>query len=367
MDWLSFFIGVLVGWIIEWLIDLFYWRRKWRALLEENSLLRARLDATQAEIRTLERRAKKLEPPSVPTPQTFVAAPPEVDARLVAAAPDVEVGAGLQAPEMELEVESPELPAVDVDADLHAPEIDTEVEVPRIHLPLVDLDAGLHAPEIDTEVELPLVGPDVNVDADLQAPEAGSRIHFPLEPVPAAEMEEPDLSLQEAIEGLRARFPRVDIDGAIDRLRARIPDLDLKRAVAGLKIEFPDLDIDGALDELRARLRRPESAAAGIATRAEELAVGTARGPDDLVLIEGIGPKIAEILNVAGINSFAELAATSPERLGAILQAAGPRYRLADPGSWPEQARLAAAGAWDQLQVLQDRLSAGREGRRPAQ
>lgn len=81
--------------------------------------------------------------------------------------------------------------------------------------------------------------------------------------------------------------------------------------------------------------------------------------PDDLKIIEGIGPKIASVLQAAGIGTFAELAATSPERISEILLAAG--LRLADPGTWPEQARLAAEGKLDELQALQDSLKGGRK------
>lgn len=80
--------------------------------------------------------------------------------------------------------------------------------------------------------------------------------------------------------------------------------------------------------------------------------------PDDLVIIEGIGPKIAEVLNTAGITTFAQLAQTGPDRLEEILNAAN--LRLADPTTWPEQARLAAAGDMQGLQALQDRLKGGR-------
>jgi hypothetical protein len=85
----------------------------------------------------------------------------------------------------------------------------------------------------------------------------------------------------------------------------------------------------------------------------------TAPAPDDLVIIEGIGPKIAEILNAAGITTFNQLAATDVSRLREILDQAG--LRLADPASWPEQARLASTGDQAALQALQDRLKAGRE------
>jgi predicted flap endonuclease-1-like 5' DNA nuclease len=78
--------------------------------------------------------------------------------------------------------------------------------------------------------------------------------------------------------------------------------------------------------------------------------------PDDLKKIEGIGPKIAERLNMGGIYTYAELAATSEERLRAILEGAGANFRLADPSTWPEQAGLAAERRWDELASLQSEL-----------
>ena len=83
--------------------------------------------------------------------------------------------------------------------------------------------------------------------------------------------------------------------------------------------------------------------------------------PDDLTRIEGIGPKISEILGHEGITTFAALAATDEARLDVILEAAGSRFQLADPETWPEQAGLAAAGKWDELNALQERLMGGRE------
>lgn len=71
---------------------------------------------------------------------------------------------------------------------------------------------------------------------------------------------------------------------------------------------------------------------------------------DDLTKIWGIGPKIAGLLNQAGIVSYTQLAETDLERLQEILQ--GGSVRLAKPQSWPEQARLAAAGQWDELPAL---------------
>jgi len=80
---------------------------------------------------------------------------------------------------------------------------------------------------------------------------------------------------------------------------------------------------------------------------------------DDLTLVEGIGPKIAGLLRNAGIHTFRELSETSVERLQQILDDAGSNFNRANPGTWPEQARLAADGLMDELKALQDSLTGG--------
>jgi large subunit ribosomal protein L15 len=85
----------------------------------------------------------------------------------------------------------------------------------------------------------------------------------------------------------------------------------------------------------------------------------TSKG-DDLKKIEGIGPKIAELLVDAGIISFKDLSGTSVESLSNILSEAGSRYAAHNPTTWPEQAALAAVDKWDELKELQDKLNGGR-------
>jgi ribosomal protein L30 len=95
------------------------------------------------------------------------------------------------------------------------------------------------------------------------------------------------------------------------------------------------------------------------ATLAPEAAGAKPAKPDNLEVIEGIGPKIAAVLRAAGIVSFADLAATDTSRLSEILQQES-NLRMADPGTWPEQAALAAEGKWDEFQALTDQLKGGR-------
>ena len=89
-------------------------------------------------------------------------------------------------------------------------------------------------------------------------------------------------------------------------------------------------------------------------------AAKSAKG-DDLKKIEGVGPKMAQILTEGGVGTFAELAASTPDGLREILLAAGSRYKMFDPETWPEQAALAAEGKWDELKELQDSLDGGRK------
>lgn len=82
---------------------------------------------------------------------------------------------------------------------------------------------------------------------------------------------------------------------------------------------------------------------------------------DDLKKIEGIGPKINELLNNAGIHTFEQLSEQSRDYIKELLNAAGPQFRMHEPESWPHQAKLAAKGDWEELKKYQNFLNAGRE------
>ena len=82
--------------------------------------------------------------------------------------------------------------------------------------------------------------------------------------------------------------------------------------------------------------------------------------PDDLKVIEGIGPKIEEILNKEGIHTYEQLMETSLLRIASFLKKAGPRYQLHDPSTWPEQAALAKQQKWEELERLKLKLVSGR-------
>lgn len=82
---------------------------------------------------------------------------------------------------------------------------------------------------------------------------------------------------------------------------------------------------------------------------------------DDLKMVEGVGPKIEGLLNEGGIQTWEDLANAPTEKVQAILDEAGPRYRMHDPATWAKQAKLAHEAKWEELEDLQDRLDGGRE------
>ena len=98
-----------------------------------------------------------------------------------------------------------------------------------------------------------------------------------------------------------------------------------------------------------------------LALMAQLAELKSAAEPDDLTRIEGIGPKIQELIYAARIFTFVALSKTSVERLKEILDGGGERFQMHDPKTWPEQAQLAADGQWEKLDELQDLLRGGRE------
>ena len=82
---------------------------------------------------------------------------------------------------------------------------------------------------------------------------------------------------------------------------------------------------------------------------------------DDLKIVEGIGPKIAELYHAEGIKTWKKLSETPVTKSQAILDAAGSRYTIHNPETWAKQAGLAYEGKWEELKTYQDSLNGGRK------
>ena len=84
---------------------------------------------------------------------------------------------------------------------------------------------------------------------------------------------------------------------------------------------------------------------------------------NDLTVVEGIGPKIADMLHTRGdIKTWWALHNADVELLRTLLAAAGPRFQIHDPSSWPQQAGLLAHGQWQEFKMLIDGRKGGVDG-----
>lgn len=81
---------------------------------------------------------------------------------------------------------------------------------------------------------------------------------------------------------------------------------------------------------------------------------------DNLEVIEGVGPKMREILYENEIRTWAQLAEKTPLALRKMLAQYGDRYRIIDPQYWPKQAKLADSDKWTKLIKLQKGLGSSK-------
>jgi len=90
------------------------------------------------------------------------------------------------------------------------------------------------------------------------------------------------------------------------------------------------------------------------------LKLKTKDGADDLKIIEGIGPKIEELLHAKDIRTFEQLSQTAPDAIKEILAEAGSRFTMHDPTTWSQQAQLLFEGKFEEFQKLCDELDGGK-------
>jgi predicted flap endonuclease-1-like 5' DNA nuclease len=87
--------------------------------------------------------------------------------------------------------------------------------------------------------------------------------------------------------------------------------------------------------------------------------------PDDLTLLEGIGPKIQEALYAGGITTFAQIAQMTPEALEEMVKVKGKVRMVGDAATWPRQAQYLVLGDAVGFENYIKYLIAGREPEQP--
>jgi predicted flap endonuclease-1-like 5' DNA nuclease len=223
--------------------------------------------------------------------------------------------------------------------------------------------------------------PEPMAEAPKPAPTAEAEVEEPTvvaeEPIvvaePVAEVHKDDLTV---VEGIGPKIGELIhaanihtyaqlADTPVDTLQSILNDAGDRYAMhkPGTWPEQAALLRDGKMDEFKALCAeldggvRVEKSAANTETE-EELEAAIAN-PDDLKVLEGVGPVLAKILNDGGIYTYKQLAAKQASHLKALLEASGDMMH--DPAAWPQQAELLRDGKMDEFKALCDTLKAGRE------
>ena len=106
--------------------------------------------------------------------------------------------------------------------------------------------------------------------------------------------------------------------------------------------------------------KKDESAISAESLAEAKAVMGKRIKANDLKIVEGIGPKIEGLFKAAGIKTWANLADSKAAQLKKILNEAGPRYQMHNPGTWPRQAGYAVKGQWEKLLKYQEDLDGGK-------
>jgi len=150
--------------------------------------------------------------------------------------------------------------------------------------------------------------------------------------------------------------------------------VNIEAAAPEAKAETPAPEAKAETPAPEAKAETPAPEAKAEAPAAEEVKEEVAAAPvaeaapakaeaDDLKKIEGIGPKISEVLTAGGIVTYADLGGSTAEKIREILDAAEGNYKAHDPGTWSKQGQMAADGKWDELKKWQDELDGGKEAK----
>lgn len=152
--------------------------------------------------------------------------------------------------------------------------------------------------------------------------------------------------------------PTVDLSG-INRLETQVKGYDNRFRDLDARLEAKVNDVDTRLSrrfgDYDSRIGKLETAPPD----AQTLTFATPSAPDDLKIIEGVGPRMEAALIAAGIDTYAKLANASESDLRAAVEAANMSFAPSIP-TWARQAQYLVDGDMDGFQAYIDELTAGR-------
>ena len=148
----------------------------------------------------------------------------------------------------------------------------------------------------------------------------------------------------------------------MEKLQAALKESETNTNLHADRLSAADARIASLEAELEALRKSASSGTSSVSNAvAPEPSAAAPVEPDDLKRVEGIGPKLEQMLNEHGIHTFAQLKDTAVADLQTILDKGGDAFRIHDPGTWPQQAGLLAEGRIDEFEALTARLKGGRE------
>lgn len=325
--WLTLLIGFVAGFVVEWLIELWYWRRKRMADQTVLNALRNRLHVREAELKAKEAHLRAL------MSTVGIAAGPQASETATAAAqaPSPTVPSLPASPAEEASSLPGPPPGARRSAESEADPLPSAEPQPPAQASsrskLAEDAAALQTP--------PAPPTPVSTTQESAASPGGPRVEEepPTPPQPAWEAEPASAELRPSsleqtegddltrIQGIGPRFAEILNEAGIRHysdLAGMSPD-DLQaivQAPAWRKVDYVSW-----------------------VTQAQVLAVSPPplTAGDDLQEIDGIGATYARRLREAGIDSFAALAASDEQTLQEII--AAPEWRKPDVASWIAQAR----------------------------
>jgi predicted flap endonuclease-1-like 5' DNA nuclease len=163
----------------------------------------------------------------------------------------------------------------------------------------------------------------------------------------------PQMTLQDESEADRLRRELEPVVAERDRLRMELADVRGSSAGALGFSSTVETSIIPPDDAERVETDEPLDLDAAAAVLGKKVDL------DALTVVEGIGPKITELCAGIGVTTWAQLAATDVEELQSMLDAAGSRFQMHKPASWPQQAALLASGQWEEFSALTESLAGG--------
>ena len=294
--WTGLILGVIIGWLVEWIIDWLFWRRDAGEAHEAELQLQERLAV-----------AEGLAAPDVDVDARLAEAEQEYQARLLAAEEEWQARLNLNEQQWQAQYALVEADNADLQTRLSGGAVPVGAVAADIMLDDEPVAADVRLADETIFAEL------VEEDADLDLSATGDSW-----PAGVSEYEAGgERLLDEMDSDVAERLHLAGID-SVDELAAA--DATALAVTTGLEQETAEEWIERAAATLPA----------------------AATHRDDLTRVHGIGPKYAGLLAAAGITSFDDLAAATPDRLRDVVRP-GPMQQI-NFASWSAQA-AALAGA----------------------